>query len=283
MISIIICCRTQTISKDLSENIKKTVGCDYELIIIDNSDNRFSIFEAYNKGIYQSTSPYLCFLHDDIKIYSVGWGNTIIRLFNENQKIGLIGVAGSKIKTKMPSAWWDCPEDQKVINIIQHFPNKQKEKWKFGFENSQNIEVVTIDGVFMALRKDQRICFNTKISGFHNYDLNISLEYKRYGYQIMVTNEILLEHFSIGTLNEAWVDSNFQLHSFYKNILPLSILKSKINKEIEITNAIRFINQSLKFKKNKLAYSTWRKLFLLNPGSKYHIQFWKTMLKNRIC
>ena len=44
MISIIICSRTERINYDLSENIKKSVGCDYELIIIDNSENKYSIF-----------------------------------------------------------------------------------------------------------------------------------------------------------------------------------------------------------------------------------------------
>lgn len=283
MISIIICSRETTIKASLSDNIKKTVGCNYELIIVDNSDNRFSIFEAYNMGIDKSTSPYLCFIHDDIIIHTVGWGNTIKCLFNENQKIGLIGIAGSKIKTKMPSAWWDCPEDQKVINIIQHFPNKEKVKWELGFENSHYIEVVAIDGVFMAARKDKRIRFNTKMTEFHNYDLNISFEYKKYNHKIMVTNKILIEHFSIGTLNESWVNSNFQLHSFYKNFLPLSSLKGKINKEYEINNAISFIDQSLKHKKNQLAFSIWVKLFLINPVSEYHLQFWKAMLKNRRC
>ena len=66
MISIIICCRIQTINKDLSENIKNTVGCDYELIVIDNSQNSYSIFEAYNLGIERSNGDYLCFIHDDI-------------------------------------------------------------------------------------------------------------------------------------------------------------------------------------------------------------------------
>jgi hypothetical protein len=45
MISIIICSRTQTISSDLFENIKDTIGCDYELVVIDNSENTYSIFD----------------------------------------------------------------------------------------------------------------------------------------------------------------------------------------------------------------------------------------------
>jgi hypothetical protein len=30
---------------------KLTIGCEYELIIIDNSENKYSIYEAYNLGI----------------------------------------------------------------------------------------------------------------------------------------------------------------------------------------------------------------------------------------
>ena len=72
MISIIICSRTQAISKDLSENVQNTVGCDHELVIIDNSENQYSIFEAYNLGIKQSKGEYLCFAHDDILFHTKG-------------------------------------------------------------------------------------------------------------------------------------------------------------------------------------------------------------------
>lgn len=282
-VSIIICSRTATIDTNLSKNIEETIGCNYELIVIDNSKNKYSIFEAYNLGIEKSNSDYLCFIHDDVLFHTNGWGSIINNLFNENKKLGLVGVAGAKVKTKMPSAWWDCHENQKVMHIIQHFPNKEKEKCFFGFEDASNIEVVAIDGVFMAMRKDNCIYFNTKMIGFHNYDLNISFEYKKYGYKIIVTKEILVEHFSLGTLNEAWVNSTFKIHSLYKTLLPLNNQKDKINKNLEVNNAIRFINKCLKFYKNKIAYLVWLQFFLLKPVSKYHIQFWKRTLKNMLC
>ena len=65
MISIIICSRTATISKKLSANIAETISCDYELVIVDNSENKYSIFNAYNIGIKRSKGKYLCFVHDD--------------------------------------------------------------------------------------------------------------------------------------------------------------------------------------------------------------------------
>lgn len=280
MISIIICSRTQNISENFSENIKKTIGCDYELIVIDNSQNQYSIFEAYNLGIDKSKGEYLCLMHDDILIHTIGWGGIINTIFRGDNQIGLIGVAGSKIKTKSPSAWWNCSEGHKAIHIIQHFKDKEKEKWDFGFNNETYTEVVAIDGVFMAMRKDKRIHFNAKMTGFHNYDLNISFEYKKYGYEIIVTNKILVEHFSLGNLNEAWLSSTFKIHTLYQSILPLNCQRHEINKETEITNAIRFIKESLKYKNNKVACSVWMQFFYLDPGSKYHIRFWKAIIKN---
>src|SRR5690606_39023343 len=104
-----------------------------------------------------------------------------------------------------------------------------------------------IDGVFMAMRKDQRIYFNTKMHGFHNYDLNISFEYKKYEYKIIVTNEILVEHFSLGILNGEWINSTFNIHELYKKNLPINCSKSEINKLTEIENGERFIKESLKY------------------------------------
>lgn len=282
MLSVIICSRKEKISEDLFENIKITIGYDYELIVIDNIENKYSIFEAFNLGIEKSKGEYLCFIHDDILFHTIGWGKIIFRIFNENQQIGLIGIAGTKIKTKMPSTWWDCPLDQAAVYTIQHYKHKEKVKKDFGFDKGTNTEVVVIDGVFMAMRKDNRICFNTEMRGFHNYDLNISFEYIKYNYKIVVTNEILIEHFSTGTINEEWISSTYKIHNLYKNILPLNSNKKNIDKNIEISNAKKFIRECLKYKKNKIAFTIWKELFYLEPISFFHLKFWRTILSQKI-
>ena len=283
MISIIICSRTQTISNDLFNNIKNTIGYEYELIIIDNSENTYSIFEAYNLGIEKSVGEYLCFVHDDILFHTGGWGIVIQRIFDENKKLGLLGVAGAKTKTKIPSVWWDCPQENRVMNIIQHYPDKEKEIQNIGFEKKSIQKAVVIDGVFMVMRKDKNICFSTEMKGFHNYDLNISFECIKNGHEVMITNEILIEHFSIGTINRAWVDSAYKIHNLYKVDLPLSIWKNKTNEKLELDNAIRFINKCLDCNKNKMAISIWVSLFIVHPISKYHYRFWKRIIKNGLC
>lgn len=281
MISIIICSRKKELDANLSENIKNTVGCEYELVVIDNSKSTYSIYEAYNLGIEKSIGEYLCFLHDDVFIHTYGWGYIIARVFIEDQQIGLIGIAGAKVKTKAPSAWWDCSEDQKVINIIQHFPNKDKEKYCLGFNNTSIQEVVVIDGVFMSARKVKGIRFSNFLNGFHNYDLNFSFEYLKHDYKIVVSRNILIEHFSLGTLNESWVDSTHKIHYGYNDLLPLG--KKGRDKENEIYNTQIFINKCVKYGKNKVALFYWIKLFCIYPIKKYHFRFWKNLIKKNLC
>lgn len=280
MLSIIICSRTPSLSPDLSENIKNTVGCEYELIVINNSENTYSIFEAYNLGIDKSTNNYLCFIHDDILFHTMDWGNIIQNIFSKDLRIGLIGVAGAKSKTKMPSLWWSCPQEDKIASIIQHIPDRETERWNSGFEKEALVEVLAVDGVFMALRKDNRIRFSSEMTGFHNYDLNLSFECKKLNYKIMVTNEILIEHFSLGTIKGEWIESSYELYRLYKNSRSLVLDRSKTCKKQEIANSIWFVNECFKFKKYKIALSVWMELFYLNPFLRFHIVFWKRFITN---
>lgn len=282
MLSIIICSRTQTINRNLSENISKTTGCRYELIVIDNSENKYSIFEVYNQGIDKSSGTHLCFMHDDILFHTQDWGKVVQSIFDQDKHIGLIGVAGAKSKTKMPSLWWSCPQDDKITSIIQHIPNRETERWNSGFEEESVVEVVAVDGVFMVMRKNDRIRFSSEMIGFHNYDLNLSFECKKEGYIITVTNEILIEHFSLGSVKEEWVKSSYKFYTLYKNSLPLNLENNKLNKKQEIANAIWFINESLKFKKYKIALSVWVALFCLNPFLLFHLIYWKNNFKNNM-
>lgn len=282
MLSLIICSRTRVINSSLFENIKKTVGCDYELIVIDNSNNQYSIFEAYNDGISKSKGHFLCFLHDDIIFHTNNWGNILLNLYKNDNNLGLIGVAGAKIKTRMPSAWWDCPHNQKAVNLIQHFNSERIVNWNYGFDDGNNVEVVTIDGVFMAMRKNELIRFDSRLKGFHNYDLNISLEHKKKSIKIIVTNEVLIEHFSLGNLDENWGLSTLKAHKMYISCLPIGIdnvQNYQIIESLEIKNAKRLIKQILSFGFNRKTINLWFSLFAFILHSKFYLTYFKKIYK----
>lgn len=278
MISIIICSRQNDISNSLKDNISSTIGCDYELIVIDNSENKYSIFETYNIGINKSKGEILCFMHDDINIITQNWGDILNSIFKKNQKIGLIGVAGSKSKTKMPSAWWDCPDEDSHLNIVQYFKNKQKVHWLEGFNDTLE-EVVAVDGVFMAARKISTIFFSRKMTGFHNYDLNLSFEYLKKGYKIVVLKDILLEHSSGGTINKDWCQSAIVFYKLYKKMLPLSLSENGNLKQQEIKNGKFLVTKLIEVGLKKEAMYFWLKLVRLKPVSKFHFDFLKEFFK----
>jgi hypothetical protein len=271
MISIIICSINNKRFLQLEENIIESIGeITYEIIKIDNSIKNKSITSVYNLGISKSRYEYLLFIHEDILFHTKCWGKELIDIFDNNLDLGLIGIAGASIKTKLPSGWWDCKEEFKSINIIQHLSNNKIEEQNIGFEKSSLNEVVVIDGVFMAMRKKVNVFFDKRIEGFHGYDFNIAFEVQKKGYKIGVTNKILIEHFSLGNLNSSWLDSIVHIHNVYDSLLPLSLNKEINKRENEIFSCKSLINHCLTKGNKVLFFKYWFRLIILKPNSKMH-------------
>ncbi|OIV43184.1 glycosyltransferase [Flavobacterium johnsoniae] len=142
MISIIICSRNIHLYDKVYKSIQETIGIlDYEIIRIDNSIENLSITKAYNKGIQKSKYEYLLFVHEDVIFHTLNWGQIVINTFESNLKLGLIGVAGAKYKSKYPSAFWHTKEELLNMNLIQHYPYKPSRYVKLGFRerNEENV------------------------------------------------------------------------------------------------------------------------------------------------
>jgi GT2 family glycosyltransferase len=196
MISIIICSRTSNIPVELRQNIAETTGCDYELVVIDNSENRYTIFAAYNEGIRRSKGDVLCFMHEDVLFRTAGWGNVINNHFKEDETMGLIGFAGTHFLPSTPMYWYSSPfvsqrnlnNDQGVVE--EHF----HEDW-FGDRNI--IEVVAVDGFCFFARKPlfDHIAFDEKTyQGFHLYDMDICMQVIQAGFKVGVCRDVMAEH-----------------------------------------------------------------------------------------
>ncbi len=215
MISIVTCNNDHRRIGPLRQNIDATIGVEYELIIIDNSSNEFSIFQAYNKGARLANFQNVLFIHDDVKFWTMDFGEILLNLSLPN--LGVLGIAGSKVKTCVTSPWWISNHEIVEGNAIyqynaQHFKNKGPQKINLGFsEENQIEEVVLVDGVFLYTTKE--ICLNNpfdeRYNSFHFYDLDFCLSLYLNGKTNYVSNSILIEHFSPGSLNRDWVISSF--------------------------------------------------------------------------
>ena len=272
MLSLIICSRHSDISDKLKDNIQKTIIAEYELIVIDNSKNKYSIFSAYNEGVKKAKFPFLCFMHEDILFHTKDWGVNVINHF-ENQKVGLIGVAGGHFLPKCPSSW--NTTNICSFNIIQHVNdggNYKTEHWEKNnyMKNSKTMEAVVVDGVWFCIRKSlfKLISFDENtFKGFHCYDLDICLQVREKESSVKVVSDILLEHFSMGSLNNDWISNSLILYNKWKDYLPqiagVSLSEAEINERTELAALIFSLREELIRVRNSKKYLTGK--FILKP------------------
>jgi GT2 family glycosyltransferase len=210
MISIIICSRKPDIPQELKRNIAETTGVEYELIIIDNSKNKYSIFAAYNEGVRKAKYPYLCFAHEDILFHTPQWGTALVEHL-KNKETGLVGVIGGHYMPVFSASWWQADLSSGIY--IQGYTKKGKysaclTKSVDFLKDKKSIEVVTVDGLWFCIPKSlfSTITFDEQTyPGFHCYDVDICMQVRNAGYKVLVVSDILIEHKSVGNADEQWL------------------------------------------------------------------------------
>ena len=266
MISIIICSRESDIPEGLKNNIRETVGLEYELIIVDNKQHHQSIFKAYNYGVDRARYDTLCFLHDDILFHTPKWGEVVLDQLNY-PFVGLIGVAGGVLAPRVPVQW----------NFGMHFVHVLQYKKRLGtskllegasFNNSSFQPVVSLDGVFMACKKElfKTIRFDEQsFNGFHCYDQDICLQAYLKGFENRVVNNLLLEHFSEGKLDRNWVECQLILWRKWRTKLPFSL--AQLSNEDLFDKEINYMEHSFTRRMVRRGYSNQQ---ILNVFKEYN-------------
>ncbi len=244
MLSVIICSKNPRLSALLKENIDSTVGIPYEYIVIDNSTRKYSIFTAYNKGIEISSQPYLCFVHEDVAFNTQDWGKKLCTHLSR-PNVGILGICGSAYQSNIPAPWslyeytaYIVQSDKKrKLNIFE--PSN-------GYDEHHEKQVVGLDGVFLAARRDlfNEIAFDEKtFEGFHAYDMDICLQAHTRGFQNKAINDLLLTHYSRGNHNSQWVRNILLFADKWQAHLP--ILLADFSAERIKEKEIKYMKQTL--------------------------------------
>lgn len=273
MLSIVISSYRQDYYTSIESNIADTIGAGviYEIIQVKNP-GVMSLCEAYNKGLSKSKYPHVLFLHEDLLFNNVGWGNIISGIFQQKSKIALIGVAGGLYKTKAPSGWWDINDTAKYI-YVRHGSKTENVPMHYGFgihTKEHIVRVLSVDGLFIALRKSTGLRFNEQLKGFHQYDLGISIDAHLNGFEAVCTDLIDITHYSMGNIDQKWVESADKFSDLYARYLPLSVAPSVPQKERiywEKKNYIQFINSAWAMGFDKMAKKYWWQFFKFKPFS----------------
>jgi glycosyltransferase involved in cell wall biosynthesis len=219
MISLIICSRSKTMLASVSQNVQDTIGVPYDIIAIDNSQNKYGICEAYNVGAAQAKFDFLCFMHEDIKFHTSDWGKIILSTL-QNPEVGVVGVAGGAYQPKAPAGWGGAGP-YVGINVMHTAHGRTQHDYinPFGKELAK---IATLDGLWLCCRKHvwEDFKFDSKaFPGFHFYDVDfctrVATKYTNY-----LTFAILIEHFSHGTFDKVWMQNALSYFKQRANYLP---------------------------------------------------------------
>ena len=227
MISIIICSRHSDISDEIKRNISETIGVDYELVVVDNSCQKYSIFSAYNYGLSLAKGDLLCFMHEDILFHTKQWGKLLLSYFEKYTNVGMVGVAGTHFLPQMPAAWWDTEirSGQLLQGGFDNGDYKIVSKDIWEDYKSEPTRVVSVDGLWMCF---QRNVFDfikwddNTFNGFHGYDTDISLQVWEVGFEVHVFWDVLIEHKSCGVSGIDFYKSLDLLYSKWRCSLPIT-------------------------------------------------------------
>jgi glycosyltransferase involved in cell wall biosynthesis len=245
MISIIICSRRPADLQKVTADIEATIGVPYEVIAIDNSQGKYGICAAYNNGASRSQYPLLCFMHEDISFATNMWGKLVVDIM-QDKTIGVLGVAGGNYLANNPAGWWEGGESHKYQNVI-HVSASNTSHDYLNPDNVSLADVVTIDGLWICTRKEiwEKHRFDEQtFPEFHAYDMDYCLSVFP-AYRVCVTLDIIIRHFSGGSLNASWVYNAAKVYEKWKNKLPATTvnpsLREKSSLELRATLAFAII------------------------------------------
>ena len=270
MISVIICSINNDLAQQVQKNIADTIGVVWESIIIENIQSPKSLTEVYNFGASKAQYDVLLFVHEDVLFKTQHWGKNLLDNFTNDTNLGLIGIAGSKYKSKAPSGWFSGIAALDCCKITHVDSNQQTQQIYFNpVAGTRLQQVVVLDGVLLCCKKNvwQQVKFDEiLLKGFHLYDIDFSFRVAQ-KFKVIVSFEIDLIHLTEGgSFGDEWVNNTLFWHSKKQSSLPfytkdLSTQKSKFESAFVRNWLIRLKQEDISFS-NKICWlyksKTWR-------------------------
>jgi hypothetical protein len=199
--------------KSLSE--QKTV---YELITIDNRENRFtSAAEALNYGGTKATGDYLLFVHQDVDLCSDSWLGSTEDVLDAIPNLGIAGVAGVSEN--------GATLLERFRNRIKHLP--EGVVWGNPIREPELVQtldeclVIIPKSVFDVMQFDDVACKH-----WHLYTHDYCLSIRTKGFEVYVLPQFIYHYCPSRAARHRVASLNFLPHEYFDTLKRL-IMKHK--------------------------------------------------------
>ena len=193
------CASESAESSKIYDHIENDLSDNFEVSKI-YFDRIVGVPKTYNEALKSTKHKYVLFIHNDMEVLAPLWQEKILGFMDKNPKAGIVAFAG---RTKLLA---DGTHDSKsTLSNIRYLVKLGKQiPMHKDFE-----KVIVIDGCGFMMRNGLGLKFDEIYSLHHYYDLDISMQARKLGYDCYAAN-IEAEH---------WGDlegSTRQLSSFKK-------------------------------------------------------------------
>ncbi len=159
------------------QRLKIPHGYSIDILAIHNAE---SMCSAYNQAMRSCNSKYKIYLHQDVFIRNEDFLSDILKIFQSDISIGMIGMLGGNQMPKTGMTF--CAWNEGVVHAV----NPDMAYLMYGSDQTkENVQVEAADGLLLATQYD--ITWREDL--FHDfdfYDVSQAFEMRRSGYKVVV-------------------------------------------------------------------------------------------------
>lgn len=207
--------------------------------IFDNSDNKLSPCEAYQKLLEEEESDYLVYLHDDVAVHDPDWEVKLLSVFLDRPNCVAVGFGGAAGLGN-----WNLHRQPYALRNMARtgYASNQTDAEVHGERFTSEKQVAVLDAFCMAVRRDYMLA----VGGWpvahlthHCLDLWLACQAARDGKEIWMTG-VNCTHYGGGTSTKdtyqeaKWLQGgstqldhelpHLWLFNEYRDVLPIQVL-----------------------------------------------------------
>jgi Glycosyltransferases involved in cell wall biogenesis len=163
------------------QDLRIPEGYETDIICVQEAE---SMAQGYNAGMRASEAKYKIYLHQDTFIINKDFIYEILKIFGDDERIGMVGVLGA---TELPEDAdlcfkWNAGHIEAYTGMTTIHGSGSQDRYR------ATIEVKAIDGLMMVTQYDVP-WREDLLDGWDFYDVSQSLEMHKCGYKVVVPNQ----------------------------------------------------------------------------------------------